>query len=35
MVVTGLDEEANDDYVFYLVVGFQAQTYGTGVEQFM
>jgi hypothetical protein len=31
----GLSEEANDNCVFCLVVGCQAQTHATGVEQFM
>jgi len=35
MVATGLGEDANDGYVFFLVVGSWAQTYVVGVEQFM
>jgi hypothetical protein len=35
MEVNGLGKEANDGYVFYLVVSCSAQTYATGVEQFM
>jgi hypothetical protein len=35
VAVIGLCEEANDDYVFFLVVGGRAKTYAAGVEQFM
>jgi hypothetical protein len=32
VAVTGLGKETNEDVVFGLVVGGQAQTYSTGVE---
>jgi hypothetical protein len=32
VVTTGLGEETNDDIIFNLVVGGQAQTYATRVE---
>jgi hypothetical protein len=35
MVVTSLDKDANDNYVFSLVVGCGAQAYAVGVEKVM
>jgi hypothetical protein len=35
VAVTGLGEETNDGIIFVLIVGGQAQTYATIVEQDM
>jgi hypothetical protein len=35
VAVTGLGEQANNNDIFYLVVGGLAQTYAVGVEHFM
>jgi hypothetical protein len=35
MMMDGISKETNDGSVLSLVVGCEAQTYATGVEQFM